>query len=117
MRFCGRDKTFQAGLEVGKKTPRLVRGNIQHGRREHQRWFQLVVVGDVDSLSHAPKRSPTDRGRRVLIEGMWLQVALFPRWRPDDEDWEQLIFVDGITRLERLNPVSHPPHEPPLDSQ
>ena len=44
-------------------------------------------------------------------------VALLPRRRPDDEDREQLLFVDGATRLTGPNPVSHPPHEPPFDRQ
>ena len=58
---------------------------------------------------------PGGRRRRVPSEGMLLLVALLPRRRPDDEDWEQLLCVDGTTRLAGPNPVIHTPHEPLLD--
>ena len=57
------------------------------------------------------------RGRRVPKKGVLLLVALLPRWRPDDEDQKQPLFVDGTTRPARLDPVSHPPYEPPLAFQ
>ena len=107
---------FQASFKVGMGKLG-VRGSTWRGRREHQRRFQVVVVGEVNSLSHAPRRKPGDRGRRVPVEGVLLLVALPPRRRPDDEDQEQLLFVDGTTRLAGRNPVSHPPREPPFDFQ
>ena len=85
----------------------LVRGSTRRGRREHQRWFQVVVVGEVNSLSDAPRRRPGGRGRRDPVQGMLLLVALLPRKRPDDEDREQLLFVDGATRPTRRTPVIH----------
>ena len=105
---ASREETFQANSEVGVRTPGPVRGSTRRGRREHQRWFQVVVVGEVNSQG---------RGRRIPVQGMLLLVALLPRRRPDDEDREQLLFVDGVTRLTGPNPVSHPPHEPPFDLQ
>ena len=98
-----------------KRASRPVRGSTRRGRREHQRRFQ--VVGEVNSLSDAPRRRPGGRGRRDPVQGMLLLVALLPRRPPDDEDREQLLFVDGVTRLTGPNPVSHPPREPPFDLQ
>ena len=94
------------------RTPGPVRGSTRRGRREHQRRFQVVVVGEVNSPTDAPRRRPS--GGRVPVQGVLLLVALLPRWRPD-EDQEQLLPVDGATRLTGPNPVRHPPHEPPLD--
>ena len=111
------EETFQASLEVGTRTPGLVRGSTRRGRREHQRRFQVVVVGEVDSPSDAPRRRPCGRGRRFPIEGMLLLVALLPLRRPDDEDQERLPLADGATRLTGSNPVSHRLHEPPFDFQ
>ena len=113
---ASREETFQASFEVGMRTPGPVRGSTRRGRREHQRRFQ-VVVGAANSLSDALRRRQGGRGRRVPVQGVLLLVALLPRRRPDDEDREQLLFVDGATRLTGPNPVSHPPHEPPFDLQ
>ena len=112
-----REETFQASFEVGVRTPRAVRGSTRRGRREHQRRFQVVVVAEGNSLSDAPRRRPGGRWRRVPVQGVLLLVALLPRKRPDDEDREQLLCVDGATRHTGRNFVSHPPHEPPFDLQ
>ena len=98
------------------RTPRAVRGSTRRGRREHQRRFQVVVVAEGNSLLDALRRRPGGRWRRVPVQGVLL-VALLPRKRPDDEDREQLLCVDGATRLTGRNLVSHPPHEPPFDLQ
>ena len=96
-------ETFQAIFEAAMRTPGPVRGSTRRCRREHQRRFQVVVVGDDNSLSDAPRRRPESRGRRVPVQGVLLLVALLPRRRPDDEDREELLFcgffVDGATRL------------------
>ena len=98
-------------------TPMPVRDSTWRGRRQHQHRFQVVVVGEVNSLSVAPRRRPGGRGRRDPVQGVLLLVALLPRRRPDDEDREQMLFVDGATRLAGPNPVSHSPYEPPFDLQ
>ena len=63
------------------------------------------AVGEVNSLSDAPRRRPGGRGRRVPVQGVLLLVALLPRRRPNNEDRGQLLFVDGATRLTGPNPV------------
>ena len=105
---ASREETFKASFEVGTRTPGPVRRSTRRGRREHQRRLQVVVVGEVNSLSDTPRRRPS-RGRRVPVQGVLLLVALLPRRRPDDEDREQLLLVDGATRL--TGPNSHPLHE------
>ena len=100
-----------------KRASMSVRGSTWRGRRQHPRRFQVVVVGEANSLSDAPRRRPGGRGRCVPVQGVLLLAALLPRRRPDDEDREQLLLVDGATRLAGPNPVSHPPHEPPFDRQ
>ena len=67
-------------------------------------------------LQPSPSEGGRSRGRRVPSEGVLL-IALLTRWRPDDEDRKQLLYVDGTTRLTGPNPVRHPPHEPPFDLQ
>ena len=114
---ASREETFQASFDVGMRTLGPVRGSTRRGRREHQRLFQVVVVGEVNSLSDAWRRRPGGRGRPVPAQGVLLLGALLPRRRPDDEDRGQLLFVDGATRLTRPNPASHPPREPPFDLQ
>ena len=52
---ASREETFQASFEVGTRTPRPVRGRIPRGRGEHQRLFQVVNVGEVNSLSDTPR--------------------------------------------------------------
>ena len=42
------------------------------------------------------------------MQGVLFLVAILPRRRPEDEDREQLLFVDGATRFAMPNPVSHP---------
>ena len=86
---ASREETFQVSFEVGMRTPGPVRGSTRRGRREHQRRFQVVVVGEVNSLSDAPRGR--SRGGRVPIEGVLLLTALLAR--------------------------RHPPHEPPFDRQ
>ena len=90
------------------RTPGPVRDSTRRGRREHHRRFQVVLIGEVNSLSDAQWTRP---------RGVLLLVALLLRRRPDIEDWEQLLFVDGATRLTGFGPVAHPPHEPPFDLQ
>ena len=58
----------------------------------------VEYFGEVNSLSDAPRRRPGGRGRRVPVQGVLLLIA---RWRPDDEDRKQLLFVDGTTRPTR----------------
>ena len=97
------------------KRPGLVCGSTRRGRREHQRRFQVVVVGElgvVGELAVGGSEEETWRPR-----AMCCRSGRVPRWRPDDEDWEHLLFVDGATRLTGPNPVSHPPHVPPFDRQ
>ena len=107
-----REESFEASFEVGMRTPGPVCGSTRRGRREHQRPFQVVVVGEVNSLSDAPRRRQGGGGRRVPVQGVLLLIALLPRRRQDDEDREQLLCVVGATRLALPNPVSHPPPEP-----
>ena len=114
---ASREETFQASFEVGMRTPGPVHGSTRRGRREHQRPFQVVVVGEVNSLSDAPRRRQGGGGRRVPVQGVLLLIALLPRRRQDDEDREQLLCVVGATRLALPNPVSQPPHVPPFDLQ
>ena len=104
---ASREETFQANFEVGTRTPGPVRGSTRRGRREHQRRFQVVVVGEVNSLSDTPRR-PRGRGRRVPVQGVLLLVALLPRRRQDDEEREQLLFVDGAIRLTKAEPCEPP---------
>ena len=59
---ASREETFQASSEDGMRTPKPVRGSTRRGRREQQRRFQVVVVGEVNSLSDAPRGR--GRGRR-----------------------------------------------------
>ena len=95
------------------RTPGPVRGSTRRGRREHQRRFQVVVVGKVNSLPDAPRRRPC--GGRVPVQGVLLLVALLPRRRQDDEDREQLLFVKmGQPDSRDRHPVSHPLDEPPF---
>ena len=42
---ASREQRFQASSEVGMRTPGPVRGSTRRGRREHQRRFQVVVLG------------------------------------------------------------------------
>ena len=109
--LASREETFQASFEVCMRTPGLVRGSTGRGRREHQRGFQVVVVGEVNSLSDAPRRRP--RGVRGPVQSVLLLVALLPRRRPDDEDREQLLFCGWG----KPTHASHPPHEPPFALQ
>ena len=48
---------------------------------------------EVNSLSNALFRRPSG----LPVQGVLLLVALLPRRRPDDEDREQLLCVDGAT--------------------
>ena len=72
--------------DVRMRVPGLVRGSTRRGRREPQRRFRVVVVGEVGSLSDVPN------GGDPAAEG---DVFLF-RY---DGDREQLLLVDGTTRL------------------
>ena len=72
---ASREETFQASLEVAMRTPGPVRGSTRRGRTEHRRRFVVVVVGEVNSLSEAPRRRPGGRGRRDPVQGMLLLFA------------------------------------------
>ena len=56
---ASREETFQTSFEVGMRTLGPVRSSTRRGCREHQRRFQVVVVGEVNSLSVAPRRRPS----------------------------------------------------------
>ena len=73
----------------GRKTKRTVTVPLRPGARDR------------------PAGGARSRGRRVPIEGVLLLIALLARWRPDDEDRKQLLFVDGTTRPTRPDPMIH----------
>ena len=88
VRFGGRDDARLQDVDLG---PDKGARQLPASREET---FQASF--EVNSLSDAPRR-PSGRGRRVPVQGVLLLVALLPRRRPDDEDREQLLCVDGAT--------------------
>ena len=104
---------------------------LAHGRLPSKPHARPGVQGGCATQRQNPERTATvplrprdrpaggarSRGRRVPIEGVLLLIARLARWRSDDEDWKQLLLVDGTTRPTRQDPVVHTPHEPPLDFQ
>ena len=88
--------------------------STRRGRREHQRPFQVVVVGEVKlavGRSEEETRRPSPVSGRAAPDCASCAVA--PRRRGP----EQLLVVDGAARPTRPDPMIHTPHEPPLDFQ
>ena len=85
-----REETFQASFEDvqahARQHPARSQGAPTSVPGRRRRRGQLAVGGD-----------PAAEGD--VVQGVLLLVALLPRRRPDDEDGEQLLFVDGATRL------------------
>ena len=89
---------------------------VQGGRATQRQKHESTVTVPLRPRDR-PSEGARSRGRRVPIEGVPLLTALLARWRPDDEDRKQLLFVDGTTRPTRPDPMIHTPHEPPFDVQ
>ena len=110
VRFGGRDDAHLDLQNVDLRPGKELRGRSAAAPGAPRRWRGQLAVGRCEEETWRPKAA-------VPVQGVLLLAALLPRRRPDDEDREHLLFVDGTPRFTGPNPVSHPPHEPPFDLQ
>ena len=92
----------------------MARGSRAAAPRNGRTTKSAVTVPLRNGALDRPAEGARSRSRRVPIEGVLLLIA---RWRSDDEDWKQLLLVDGTARPTRLDPTIHTPHALPLDFQ
>ena len=94
-----------------------VRGSTRRGRREHQRRFQVVVVGEVNSLSEAPRRRPAAEGDVFPLRACCSWLRFFRGGAQTTRTGSNCFLWMGQPNSRGPKTVSHPPHEPPFDLQ